>query len=113
MPRVKSGKTHLKKRRKILKQAKGYKLGRKKLIKQAKTAITKAGAHAYQDRRLKKRNARRLWNIKINAAVRALGLTYSKFIHQLKTKKITLDRKSLADLAENHPKIFKKLVKSL
>lgn len=110
MSRVKRGKTHIKKRRKLLEQAKGYNWGRKNLIKQAKTAVNKAGAYAYRDRRNKKRTARGLWNIKINAGLRELGTTYSKFINALKINKIELDRKILADLAENEPAVFKKIV---
>ena len=113
MPRVKRGINHLKRRRKLLRRAKGFSLGRKNLIKQAKTAVMKAGAHAYIGRKLKKRTARRLWNIKINAAARSVGTTYSALIHKLQENKSTLNRKVLADLGENHPKVFKKLVESL
>jgi len=113
MPRVKRGTTHLKKRKKLLKSAKGYKWGRKKLIKQAKTAVTKAGAHAYVGRKLKKRDNRRLWQIKLNGAVREHGLSYSKFIDKLKKAKIDMDRKVLADLAENHPKVFEAIIKEI
>ncbi len=110
MPRVKRGKVRPKKRKKILKQAKGYRWGRKKLIKLAKTAVKKAGVYAYRDRKNKKRVARRLWQIKINAAVREFGLSYSKFINGLKKAKIDLDRKILANLAEEKPEIFKKII---
>lgn len=113
MPRVKRGKSHLKKRKKLLKKTKGYKWGRKNLIKLAKTASTKAGAHAFRDRRTKKRTARSLWLVKINAALRTHGLTYSKFIDALKKKNIEIDRKILADLAENEPKIFKALIEKI
>lgn len=104
---------HVKRRRKILKQAKGYRWGRKNRIKLAKVAITKAGAHAYRDRKTKKRLNRGLWHIKINAAVRPLGFSYSRFMNALKNKKIELDRKVLADLAENEPKIFEAIVKAV
>lgn len=110
--RVKRGKSHLKKRKRLLKTTKGFRGGRKSKIRLAKTAATKAGAHAYVDRRRKKRSARALWQIKINAACRENGITYSQFIHQLKNNKIELDRKILADLAENHPQIFSKIIKS-
>jgi large subunit ribosomal protein L20 len=110
MPRVKRGTTHAKKRRKILKAVKGYRHGRKKLIKLAKVAILKAGQYAYRDRRTKKRTVRRLWQIKLNAAVRVFELSYSKFIHALKTNKVELDRKVLADLAEHNTEIFAKIV---
>jgi len=113
MPRVKRGTTHVKKRRKVLKQAKGYKWGRKSHIKLAKTAVTKAGAHAYRDRRNKKRTNRALWQIKINAAVRRNDLSYSKFMNMLKSKNIEIDRKVLADIAENEPKTFEGLVNAV
>lgn len=109
--RVKRGKAHLKHRKHILKEAKGYKWGRKKKIKLAKTAIRKAGVYAYRDRRRKKREFRQLWQIQINAGCREHNLSYSKFIAALKNKKIELDRKILADLAQNEPKIFQKIVK--
>lgn len=113
MPRVKRGMTHVKKRRKLLKDVKGYKWGRKKLIKVAKTARTKAGAHAYVDRRKKKRTARGLWQMKINAYVRTKGLSYSRFINLLKVNKVALDRKILADLAVNHQEVLAALVAKL
>lgn len=111
MSRVKRGKSHLKKRRKLLKKAKGYRGGRKSKIKLAKTAVRKAGVYAYRDRRTKKRQARALWQIKINAACRENNLSYSKFINILKNNKIGLDRKILAELAENYPQTFSEIVK--
>ncbi len=102
MPRVKRGTNHVKKRRKLLKAVKGYKWGRKNLIKLARTARTKAGAHAFVDRRKKKRTMRALWQIKISAFVKEQGLSYSRFIHALKVNNITVDRKILADLAVNN-----------
>ncbi len=113
MPRVKRGTVRQKKRAAILKQAKGYKWGRKKLIKLAKTAIIKAGAHAYRDRRLKKRTNRRLWNIRINAAARANDMTYSTFIDALKKKEVKLDRKVLSQIAAEHPEVFTKIVETV
>ena len=113
MARVKRGTLHLKKRRRILKRAKGFKWGRKSKIKQASTAIKKAGAHSYVGRKQKKRVNRRLWQIKLNAAVRNYDLNYSQFIDKLKKNKIELDRKVLADLAEHHPKIFAQIVEKL
>ncbi len=110
MTRVKRGIAHLKHRKHILKEVKGYKWGRKKKIKLAKTAILKAGVHAYRDRRRKKGEFRRLWQIQINAACRELGLTYSKFIATLKKKNIELDRKILSNLAQNHPEVFQKII---
>lgn len=113
MPRVKRGKAHIKKRKNLLKLTKGYRAGRKSKVKLAKTAYRKAGVYAYRDRRNKKRERRSLWQIKINAAVRKNGITYSKFIDLLKKNKIELDRKILANLAEHNPDIFAKIVKSL
>lgn len=113
MPRVKRGKTHLKKRKKLLKQAKGYKWGRKKSIKLAKTAVTKAGAHAYKDRKIKKRTMRRLWQVNLNAFLRQNDWTYSKFIGAIKKNKIEIDRKVLADLAKNNPDVLKAILKKL
>ncbi len=109
--RVKRGTTHSKKRRTLLKKTKGYKWGRKSKIKLAKTAVLKAGAHAYRDRRKKKSFARKLWNIKINAAARKNNTTYSKLINGLQKANITLNRKMLADLAEHEPKVFSEIVK--
>jgi len=113
MPRVKRGMSHVKKRRKLLKDVKGYKWGRKKLIKLAKTARTKAGAHSYVDRRKKKRTTRGLWQIKINAFVREHDLSYSRFIGLLKTNKIEVDRKILADLAVNNKDVLTALISKL
>ena len=113
MARVKRGTTSLKKRRSVLKMAKGYRHGRSKKERQAREAILHAGVHAFAHRRDKKNDFRKLWNIKINAAVRPLDYSYSKFIDALKKKNIDLDRKILADLAENKPEIFERLVLSL
>lgn len=110
MPRVKRGTTHVKRRKKLLKQTKGYKWGRKNLIRLASTASTLAGAHAYRDRRLKKRNNRGLWQIKINAFARENDLSYSKLINLLKKNKVELDRKILADLATNNKKVLKAVI---
>ena len=113
MPRVKRGKISLKHRRNVLKKAKGYIFGRRTKERAAKQAIIRAGQHAYAHRRTKKRNFRRLWNIKIGAAVSAVDLAYSKFIDLLKKQKIGLDRKILADLAENNPDSFKRIVEKV
>ena len=113
MPRVKRGKVRATKRKRLLKQTKGYKWRRKSSVKQAKEAVKKAGAYSYRDRRVKKRTARSLWQVKINAALREQGLTYSKFMGDMKKKKIELDRKILADLAENNPEIFKAIIKQV
>lgn len=110
MSRIKGGLLHAKRRRGILKHTKGYRWGRKSKIKLAKTAKMKAGQYAFVDRRLKKRLNRGLWNIRINAAVREFGLSYSKLINALKKNNVTLDRKILALLAEKHGNIFAKVV---
>lgn len=113
MPRVKRGMSHVKKRRKLLKAVKGYKWGRKNLIKVAKTARTKAGAHAYMDRRKKKRTMRGLWQIKIGSFVKEYGLSYSRFIDLLKKNKVAVDRKILADLAVNNKETLAALIAKL
>ena len=110
MSRVKRGVIVRKRHKKLLKLTKGYRHTRKNLVKVAKQATLKAGTYQYRDRRNKKRNFRRLWIVRLNAAVRAHGLTYSKFIRALKDKKIELDRKILADLAVNNPEEFEKVI---
>ncbi|MBU0598506.1 50S ribosomal protein L20 [Patescibacteria group bacterium] len=109
--RVKRGIAHTKKRNRLLKRTKGYRWRRKSKIKLAKTAVLKAGAHAYRDRRRKKRDFRKLWNIRINAAARQNDFTYSKLMNALKKAKIKLDRKMLADLAANEPNVFAEIAK--
>ncbi len=108
--RVKRGTTHLKRRRNLLKKTKGYRWDRKSKPKLAKVAVTKAGVYAYRDRRVRKRDFRKLWQVRINAAARLNGLTYSSFIYALKKNKIELDRKVLAQLAVEYPKVFAALV---
>jgi len=110
MPRVKRGTVRAKKRKALLSKTKGYKWGRKKLVRAAKTAIKKAGQHALRDRRNKKRTMRALWQVRLNAAVREEGMTYSTFIAALKKKEIELDRKVLAALAADEPAVFKSIV---
>lgn len=102
----------MKRRKNLLKQTKGYKWGRKSKIKLARTAMLKAGSYAYRDRRAKKRVARQLWQVKIGAASQENGLSYSKLVGALHKAKIDLDRKILADLAENHPAIFAKIAEA-
>jgi large subunit ribosomal protein L20 len=111
MARVKRGVGSNKKRKNLLQHAKGYKWGRKNKFRLAKEALAHAWSYAFRDRRVKKRTFRQLWNVKINASCRILGTNYSKFINGLKKKNIQLDRKVLADLAENKPEIFEKIVK--
>ena len=112
MTRVKKGVHALKRRRSILKQTKGFRHGRSTKERQAKEAILHAGNYAFAHRKDKKSHNRKLWNIKINAGARQLGISYSKLIDSLKKKKIELDRKILADLAENHPSAFAKVLES-
>lgn len=104
--------SHLKRRRRLLKRVKGYEAGRKNLLKLAKTATLKAGAHAYRDRRVKKRTMRGLWNVRVNAAIRPYGMSYSQFIFALKKKGIALNRKMLSELAARHPEAFAAVVKA-
>ena len=113
MTRVKKGVHALKRRRSVLKQTKGFRHGRSTKERQAKDALLHAGAYAYEHRRDKKSHNRKLWNIKINAAARALGMSYSRLIDALNKKKVLVDRKILADLAENNPETFSRVVKSL
>lgn len=113
MTRIKGGKLHAKRRRNILKRTKGFKWGRKNKIKLAKIADKKAGQYAYNDRKVKKRTNRGLWLIRINAAIREYGLSYSKFMDRLKKKNIDLNRKVLAEIGHQYPLIFKKIVESV
>ncbi len=110
MPRVKKGTTAHKHRERILRYTKGFRWGRKSKERAAKEALLHAWTHAFRGRKEKKRNFRQLWNVRINAAVRTEGMSYSKFIAALKKKKVGLDRKILSDLAANEPQIFKKIV---
>ena len=113
MPRIKRGTLHTKKRKGILKKAKGFKWGRKKNIRMASTAVKKAGAHAYVGRKLKKRVNRRLWQTQLNAAVRQFDLSYSKFIGLLKKNKVEMDRKVLSEMARTKPDAFAKVVEKI
>lgn len=106
MSRVKRGTTKLKRRRNVLAQTKGYRFGRSTKERTAKEAIFHAGRNAFRDRKTKKRLARNVWTIRINAAVRPMGISYSKFIDSLKKADIALDRKVMADLAKDHPEVF-------
>jgi len=113
MTRIKRGQISLKRRRNVLKAAKGYRIQRSKKEKVAKVALRKAGVHAFTDRKDKKNNMRKLWNVKINATLREMGTNYSKFINLMKTKNVVLDRKVLAEMAEKHPKVFANLIKAI
>lgn len=107
--RVKTGNVTRKRHKKLLSEAKGMRDMRSKSVRRAKEATLKAGANAYKDRRRKKRDFRSLWNIRINAAARECGTTYSKLINALKKNKIEIDRKILAELATKKPDAFKKI----
>ena len=113
MARVKRGVTSKAKHKKVLKAVKGQWGRRKNTIRVAKQAMEKAMQYAYRDRKAKKREFRSLWIQRINAGVRAEGLTYSKFISGLAKSKIKLDRKVLAELAYNNPEAFKSVVKKV
>ena len=110
MPRVKRGVQHVKHRKKIYQKTRGFIAGRKNTIRLAKTAGFKAGAHAFVGRKNKKRVYRGLWQIRISAAVKPFGLSYSKFMGGLKKQNIALDRKILAELAVDHPEVFAAVV---
>lgn len=113
MPRVKKGTIALKRRRKTLKAAKGFRFGRSSKEREARTALLHAGVHAFAHRRDKKNDFRRLWNIQIGAASRPLGLSYSQLINKLKKSKIDLDRKILSTLGAEHPEVLARLIKQL
>ena len=113
MPRSRNAVASRKRRKKILKQARGYFGARSKVYTVAKNAVEKGLLYAYRDRRNKKRNFRRLWIARINAAARAEGMSYSAFIHGLKQNDITINRKVLADLAMNEPTAFKAIVEKV
>jgi len=113
MSRIKRSVQARKHRKNILKHAKGFKYGRKSKFKSAKDALRHAWTYAFRDRKAKKRTNRGLQNLRINAATREKGLTYSRFIAGLKAKKIGLDRKVLSQLAQSHPEIFSKIVEEV
>lgn len=113
MVRVKSGVQTRRKHKKVLKMAKGYWMTRHKQFKKAKEAVLHAGEYAFSGRKNRKRDFRQLWIIRINASLRNLGITYSKFIHEMTVKKIGLDRKILSQIAVEHPQIFEKIVEKV
>lgn len=113
MPRSVNSVASKARRKKILKQAKGFYGKRKNVFTVAKNVVEKGMTYMYVGRKLKKRDYRALWIARINAAVREEGMTYSVFINKLRAKEITLDRKVLADLAMNNPEAFKALVASV
>ena len=113
MPRAKGGFKTRRRRKAVLERAKGYYGAKSRLFRVATEAVDKAMSYAYRDRRIKKREFRSLWIVRINAAVRAFGLTYSQFITGLKKAEIGLNRKSLADMAYNDPVAFGHLVEKV
>lgn len=113
MPRVKRGMRANKRRKNVLKLTKGFSKGQNKKFRLAKQAVLKAGTYAYRDRKTRKREFRKLWIIRMNAALRENGTTYSKFIGDMKKKDVQLDRKVLAQIAFDKPDVFKKIVESV
>ncbi len=113
MPRAKNAVHRKRRRKKILKQAKGYYGARSRLYRTAKDAVDKALQYSYRDRRQRKREFRKLWITRINAAVRQHGLNYSTFMHGLKEANIELNRKMLADMAVRDPAGFEAVVKEV
>lgn len=110
MPRVRNAAATKKRRKKVLKKAKGYFGNKSRLFRYAKDAVERAESYAYRDRRKKKTTFRQLWIVRINAACRAEGLRYSQFINGLNKADIKLDRKALSELAIHEPDIFKELI---
>jgi large subunit ribosomal protein L20 len=110
--RVKTGVVRRRRHKKLLKQARGFYSGRRKHFRKAKEQLERSLVYAYRDRRQKKRDFRRLWIVRINAASRLNGMNYSTFMHGLKLAKIELDRKILADMAMNAPKSFAKVAEA-
>ena len=113
MPRAKGGFKTRRRRKAVLERAKGYYGARSRLYRTATEAVDKALLHAYRDRKAKKREFRSLWIIRINAAARSSGMTYSQFMAKLKEAKIGLNRKALADMAYNDPVAFGQLVEKV
>lgn len=110
MPRVKGGPQTHRRHKKMIKMASGHRGSRHRNFKIAKESVTRALAYSYRDRRNRKRDLRSLWIVRINAAAREQGLTYSQFMHRLKESGIELDRKILADLAVREPEVFNGLL---
>lgn len=108
--RTRKGSARTRAKRRLYRRAKGYRGGRKNLLRTVKETLIRSGAYAYRDRRVRKREFRKLWVIRINAAVRERGLRYSEFIHGLKKAGIELDRKALSEMAINDPAAFDSVV---
>lgn len=110
--RTTSGKARAKSKKRLFKKTKGFVGGRGKLLRSAKETLVRAGVYAYRDRRVRRREFRRLWILRINAGCRALGIRYSEFINGLKAAQIELDRKMLSEMAINDPNAFAKVVEA-
>ena len=110
MPRVKRGTIAHKRRKYLLKYTKGFRWSRKSKYRAAREALLHAWSHSFRDRKTKKRNFRRLWQTRIGAGSKQLGISYSKFIYLLKKNQVELDRKVLAALAQEYPQVFSKIV---
>lgn len=108
--RTTKGSARTRAKRRLMRKAKGYRGGRRNLLRTVKEAVVRAGACAYRDRRVRKRDFRKLWIIRINAAARERGLRYSELIHGLKKAGIELDRKSLSEMAVHDPSAFDQIV---
>lgn len=110
MARIKRGKTKKRRKKSLLKHAKGFRWGRKSKYRQAKQALQKAWTYAYRDRRVKKREKRQLWQIQISSLCKQNSIPYSRFINNLKNHKVLLNRKVLSQLARENPDIFKRII---
>lgn len=113
MSRVKRSKIAMKHRRNVLKRAKGFRFGRSNKEIEAKVALRKAGAYAFAHRKDKKTDMRRLWTTRMNAGLRALGITYSVFIDKLTKKGMVINRKMLSELAQENPDTFKRIIETV
>lgn len=111
--RVKTGTSRKRAHKKVLKQAKGYRMAHHRLFKSAQEAVLHAGEYAFMGRKLRKRDLRGLWIIRINAALKELGISYSSFINKLKRAEVEVDRKILAEIAVTDPKTFKTIVEKV
>src|SRR5205809_1435975 len=110
MIRSRSGKTVIRRRKRLLKLTKGFRLSRHNLVKQSKITLLRAGVYAFRDRRVRKREFRRLWIVRINAACRMRGIRYSQLIHGMQLANVGLNRQSLAEIAVHDPQTFDKVV---
>jgi large subunit ribosomal protein L20 len=113
MTRVRNAPAKLRRKRRLLKEAKGFRGGRRKLYRTVMETLRRARAFAFRDRRARKRSFRRLWIVRLNAAVRSRGLTYSRFVHLLRAQGIVLDRKTLSEIAIHDPAGFDRIVEEV